>query len=273
MTYVKNHLPLCIAAVVFIGVLVVYSIHTSRPKPEVVTHLPVPEAMKAPVYFEIGQYYFNQDDNPDGPYDLVLARQYFTEAARLDPTLNEQLWYQFGRLEFIEGKFDEALAKFETQIEHFGEKQPNVLYMKGLTYGYKARQTNDAQDWRQAELAFINFLPHASTSPWTRTDLAWVYFSQGKYEEMKPVLEGGLASHPHNPWLLNMYGLAQLNTGEAEEAQTTFLKAHTAASQLKEEDWGAAYPGNHPDLWGDGLQEFKSIIAKNMELARSSSQE
>lgn len=273
MTYLKNHLPLIIGAIIFVGVIVTYSIHTSRPKPEIITHLPIPEEMKAQVYFDIGQYYFNQDDDPDGPYDLVLARQYFSEVAQLDPKINEQFWYQFGRLEFIEGHLDEALAKFERQIEYFGEKQPNVLYMKGLTYGYKARQTNDPKDWKEAELAFINFLPHAPASPWTRTDLAWVYFSQGKYEEMKPILEEGLTFRPNNPWLLNMYGLALMNTDDPEGALKAFINARAAADVLTEADWGKAYPGNHPDLWGDGLSEFRSIIAKNIETVSSSAQQ
>jgi len=145
--------------------------------------------------------------------------------------------------------------------------------MKGLTYGYKARQTGDPNDWRQAELGFINFLPYAPGSPWTRTDLAWVYFSQGKYEEMKPVLEAGLEVLPNSPWLLNMYGLALLNTGDRDGALENFQKAQNQAAELTEEDWGRSYPGNHPELWGDGLAEFRHIIQKNINIAVSSAQE
>jgi len=239
---------------------------------QVETSLPVPEALKAEVYFDIGQYYFNHDGTSADAYNLVLAREYYDQAVALDPKVDEALWYQFGRLEFIEGNLDAALEKFEKQLDYFGEELPNVQYMKGLTYGYKARRTNDPADWRQAELAFINFLPYAPTSPWTRVDLAWVYFSQGKYEEMKPVLEEGMSYRSNNAWLLNMYGLALLNTGDAQGALENFVKAQNAAFDLTEADWGESYPGNHPDLWGAGLAEFRMVIAKNIKLALSSTQ-
>lgn len=232
--------------------------------------LEVPEAMEAQVYFEIGQYYF---DNEGGAYNRELARTYLTKAATLDPQVNLELWYQLGRLDFLDGDFDAALHKFEKQLEFFGEDLPNVLYMKGLTYGYKARQTEDPNDWRQAELGFINFLPYAPSSPWTRTDLAWVYFSQGKYDEMKPVLEEGLSYQPNNPWLLNMYGLSLHNTGDSEAALENFVKAKNAAAKLTPEDWGRSYPGNDQMLWGSGLNEFRTIIDKNIDVVLSSSQE
>ena len=271
MTFLKQYFSYILGGLVVVAVAASSALYALQTKPHASTALPVPEAMQPIVYFEIGQYYFNQDDDPDGPYDLALARQYFTAAAERNPRVSPLLWYQFGRLEFIEGNLDEAIAKFERQLEYFGEAEPNVLYMKGLAYGYKARRTNDPADWRQAELAFNNFLPYAPASPWTRVDLSWVYFAQGKYEDMKPVLEAGLEIRPDNPWLLNMYGLALLNTDESEAALKVFLKAHGAALRLTEADWGKAYPGNHPDLWGSGLAEFQSIIAKNIELASTAS--
>lgn len=240
--------------------------------PDAFERYPIPEPMQAKVYYDVGQYYFNHDDDPALPYDRELARKYYEKAAELDPRVDPALWYQLGRLSFLDGDLTEALRLFDRQMELFGEDIPAVLYMQGLAYGYQGRRENDAEAWRKAELAFINYLPYAPEAPWPRVDLAWIYFAQGKYEEMIPVLEEGLVTHATNPWLLNMYGLALLNTGRKEEALQQFMGAQAGAARLTELEWGENYPGNHPGDWGTGLSEFRSIIDKNIELAKSSSQ-
>lgn len=233
---------------------------------------PIPEPMQAKVYYQVGQYYFNHDEDPGPPYDRDLARKYFLKAAELDPQADPALWYQLGRLSFLDGNLIVALQLFDKQLEYFDEDIPAVLYMQGLAYGYLGRRNNNPDDWRKAELAFINYLPYAPNAPWTRVDLAWIYFSQGKFAEMIPVLEEGLKTHADNPWLLNMYGLALLNTDKKEEALLQFTAAQREAARLTEIEWGENYPGNHPGDWRLGLNEFRSIIDKNIELAKSSSQ-
>lgn len=217
--------------------------------------------------FELGEYYFSGGGR-DGSYDLEKARHYYTEALRGDPAGNPRTWYQLGRIDFVENDMYAALYKFKKQIEYFDDKVPEVYYMLGLTYGYLARETEDTEDWQRAEEAFETFIPYAPMSPWPRVDLAWVYFSQGKYEEMLPVLERGLAHQPEQPWLLNTYGLALLNTGERARAHEQFLKAREAAAPLTAEEWGRAYSGNNPERWGDGLEEFRNSIEHNLEISK-----
>lgn len=216
--------------------------------------------------FERGQYYFNADDDPSGPYDLVKARDAYTAQIHASSTENQFVWYQLGRIDFLEGKFDAAIYKFEKQIQYFGDVVPSVHYMLGLTYGYKARKTNAESDWARAAEEFETFIRLKPESPWARTDLSWVYFSQGKYEEMKPVLEQGLQNHPDHPWLLNMYGLALLNTDNREGAKVHFKKALENARKLTIHDWGLAYPGNNPALWQEGLDSFIEAIETNLKL-------
>ena len=216
--------------------------------------------------FELGQYYFNHGDQADGKYNLEKARQFFGEALEKNPEGNKLAWHQLGRIDFLEGEFDEAIYKFEKQIEYFGDQIPNVYYMLGLTYGYQARDTGYEIAWQNAEENFIKYLSYDPLSPWARVDLGWIYFAQGKYELMVDLLEVGLTYHPDNPWLLNMYGLALLNTGEPDKARQYFIWAQSAADQLTIEEWGESYPGNDPDVWGRGLGEFREIIAKNIEL-------
>lgn len=217
--------------------------------------------------FVLGEYYFNQDDDPSGPYDLDTARLYYELITSTAPGAHELVWYQLGRIDFLEGKFDDALDKFQAQIRYFGDDVPNVYYMLGLTYGYKARQLDDEISWEKAAESFQVFINYVPQAPWPRVDLAWVYFSQGKFQEMIPTLEEGLGYRPDNPWLLNMYGLALMNTNRREEALTQFYRARDTAAQLTPEDWGNAYPGNHPDVWERGLREFTAAIDRNIELS------
>lgn len=231
------------------------------------------EATATMTAFERGQYYFNADDDPSGPYDLMRARQAYVEAVTASSTGNVLAWYQLGRIDFIEGRFDSALFKFEKQREYFGDTVPNVYYMIGLTYGFKARRTNNGDDWQKGIEAFEHYITFEPVVPWPRVDLSWLYFSQGRFEEMIPILEEGLNYSPQNPWLLNMYGLALLNTGKSEEALSAFEEADFYAADVTEEKWGKSYPGNNPSDWGVGLASFKDVIKKNIELAeRSNSQ-
>ncbi len=219
--------------------------------------------------FELGEYYFNTANNPDGVYDRELARKHYSESIRKDPKGNELHLYQLGRIEFIEGNFLSALYKFDKQIEYFGDTVHNVYYMIGLTNGFLARRIEDAAAWQRGAEGFQKFLEYEPDSPWARTDLAWIYFAQGKYEAMIPVLETVLDQNPNHAWLLNMYGLALLNTDRKDEAREQFLVAKDAAAELTVPDWGRAYPGNDPKRWPEGLSEFLAIIDKNITLTKN----
>lgn len=216
--------------------------------------------------FELGQYYFNHGDSADGTYDIEKARQYFEQAVAEDPKVDLLAWHQLGRIDFLKGDFESALFHFHKQIEYFSDELPNVYYMIALTYGYQARIERVFEAWDKAESNFKKYLTYDPKSPWARVDLAWVLFAQGKYEEMKGPLEIGLLHHPDNPWLLNMYGLALLNTGEKAKANSYFSWALNEANKLTEAEWGRSYPGNDPAIWGRGLEEFRSIVAGNLEL-------
>jgi len=221
--------------------------------------------------FKRGEYYFNHSEDSHDVYDLTKARYYYELAVNRQPDGHALAWYQLGRIDFLEGKFDPAIEKFNNQIKYFGDKVPSVYYMIGLTYGYKARAYGDPEDWKKAEEGFSKFLEFMPSSPWARTDLTWLYFAQGKYEDMKPVLEEGLKYEPNSPWLHNMYGLALLNTGSPQEAVNHFRHALILASKLTVEDWGRAYPGNHPQFWQEGLDSFLRAINENIRIAEEAS--
>lgn len=218
--------------------------------------------------FLLGQYYFNHGTHADGTYDIKLARHYYEQALLDNPLGDNWAWYQLGRIDFLEGKFDDAIYKFNKQVELFEDQQPSVYYMLGLTYGYRARREGREEDWLSAVENFSRYLEHDNDSPWARVDLSWVYFSQGRFEEMKPILEKGLDTHSDNPWLLNMYGLALLNTGHKEKAGRNFVAALEGAEKLTAEEWGLSYPGNDPSAWSEGLEEFRAAIRVNLNLTK-----
>lgn len=217
--------------------------------------------------FNLGQYYFNQDENPDGAYDLTLAYEYYQADIDDERTQNPLSWYQMGRIDFLRGHFFAAIHNFERQLEYFNDEVPNVYYMLGLTYGYKARQTESAEDWELAEVYFKQAVDYFPDQPWPKVDLAWIYFAQGKYEAMLPILEDGLNQHSQNAWLLNMYGLALLNTDQPAEAHEYFLAAKASAEQVTVEEWGRNYPGNNPNSWPIGLREMREAIDHNIAVS------
>jgi hypothetical protein len=93
---------------------------------------------------------------------------------------------------------------------------------------------------------------------------------QGKYADIEPLLKKTLELHPENPWVLNMYGLALLNSEQHKrDASTYFLRARTEAVKLTANDWGDVYPGNNPQYWQQGRDEFITTIDKNILVANS----
>ena len=219
--------------------------------------------------FALGQYYFNHGDAADGTYDIKKARYYFERAAAKDPNQHILLWHQQGRIDFLEGNFNDAIKDFNRQIELYGDALPNVHYMMALTYGYQARTYGITASWDKAEDHFRTYLEYDPLSPWARVDLAWIHFAQGEYEDMIELLEVGATYEPDNAWILNMLGLAYLNTGDGEKARQYFRWAETEANKLTTEEWGKSYPGNDPAIWGLGLEEFRTIIADNIVLTEN----
>jgi tetratricopeptide (TPR) repeat protein len=218
--------------------------------------------------FERGEFHFNVDGNSPQAYDLEKARLAFEEAVAVNPRGHNLLWFQLGRVYFLQGRPDAALRAFERQREFFGDTVVAVYYAEGLVYAYKAHRSNSEHYWERAVSSFQRFIELQPHSPWARVNLAWVYFSRGMFEEMLPPLEEGLRFFPEQPWLLNLYGLALLNTGKPEEAVETFKTARAAAAALTVEDWGRAHPGNDPRQWERGLLEFRFAIDNNLFSAK-----
>ena len=210
----------------------------------------------------LAEYYFQPE-----VYDIAKARHYYETAIREDPAGHVLPWYQLSRINFIQGKFDASLHGLRKQKEYFGDEIPNVYYMKGLVYAFRADRYGSVADWERAETAFETFLEYEPDSPWARIDLAWVYFGQDRFTDMVDVLEPVSAEEIENPWWLNMYGVALLNLDEPERALERFLVAQEFAKQLAVSDWARVYPENDPADWSQGLREFQAVIDANVTIA------
>lgn len=214
----------------------------------------------------LGEAFFGGDRG----YNLRCASLAYARGIQLNPRGDVRMWHQLGRIDFLNGRFGSAIYKFNKQIEYFGDDMPNVHYMMGLTYGYSARDTGKESEWQKAEESFLKFIELDPVSWAARVDLSWIFFAQGKYMEMKPHLEAVLENSHHNAWVLNMYALSLLNTGEKEESHPYFVEALEMADHMTVQEWGESYPGNDPQSWSKGLEEMRIALKKNIEISSSS---
>lgn len=203
-----------------------------------------------------GNYFFNVYG--DGVYDLQKAAHYYEAALRIDPTVPDA-WHQLARIDFLNGDFDEALVKINKQLELHGDSFMASYYIRGLIYGFM-------KEYDHAESDFKTFLTWDPKNWAALNDLAWVYFSQGRYTETADVAASGLSFAPTNPWLLTMRGVALLNMGQTDEARALLQEAQQQARQLTTRVWSYAYPGNDPRLAGEGVEQMRAVIAANLAL-------
>jgi tetratricopeptide (TPR) repeat protein len=134
-------------------------------------------------------------------------------------------------------------------------------------YGFRADLEKRPEDFKLAEKHFLKFLESEPDSPWARVDLAWIYFSMREFPSMIAILQPVYDEQQDNPWVLNMYGLALLNTGQTAEAVEHLSRANDLANGVVAKDWAAVYPGNSPKDWEAGTAEFKKAVQMNLQLA------
>ena len=144
------------------------------------------------------------------PYNLAAADTAYTIALKLDPEVSDA-WHQRARISFLRGNLDTALVFINTQIDLHGTSLMSSYYIRGLINGYR-------EDFLPAETDFTTFILWDKTNWAAHNDLAWIFFSQGKFEEAEERSRGGLYIHPKNPWLLTTHAMALYNLGNKEDA-------------------------------------------------------
>lgn len=166
--------------------------------------------------------------------------------------------HQLSRTYFIEGKLNEALDEAKKELEIYPE-DTSSYYILGLTYGYMGR-THEAID------AFSKYIEtHPET--WAgRNDKAWLQFRigdiDGALKTIKPVVD----NFRYTVWVQNTYCSLLINKKDFITAKKYCNYAKEAVDKMKEKDWGHAYPGNDPRIYGTGLGAMKMSIEQNLEL-------
>ena len=207
--------------------------------------------------FNIGNYFFGE-----GGYDVVKAEQYIKRALAINDGIPEA-HYQLARIYFIQSDFKNALVEINKELA-FSPYFYRSYYVRGLIYGYDAQYDKAAADFKA-------YLIHNPTSWAAHNDLAWTYFSKGDYAGALATARDGLTYAPHNPWLLNTLGAILLNEGRRTEAKQAFDSALQTLRAMTPDDWGAAYPGNDPAIYTEGLSAMRASIERNLDLLNSGS--
>lgn len=206
----------------------------------------------AGVFFKGGEYYFSQEK-----YNIVQAERFYKIAIFSDYTYSG-VHYQLGRIYFLNGSFDKAIAEFGAELSNHPDFSKSY-YMRGLTNGYARKYENAVSDFEK----YIS----ANPKTWAGyNDLTWIYLIKNDWEKAKETAEKGLQNDKINPWLRSNLGIALMNLEKFEEAKKEFLLAKSVSDKLSATDWTEVYPGNSPRIAESGIVEFKAAVNLNLAI-------
>jgi len=220
-------------------------------------HLPALALFLAPedasLAYRAGNFYLGEE-----AHDLKKAEELYNRALDLGYPEPAYLYFGLSRAYFFEGRYNKAIEAINETLR-LDPSIKNVYYMRGLIYGYK-------NSLPEAERDFAKFIELKPESWAGANDLAWIYFRQGRFEDVQKVAEEALSYNSENPWLHNSLGVALLNLGKKEEARAAFEKALAAFRDMTSEEWGMAYPGNDARYHAQGLASTIRSVEKNLSL-------
>lgn len=195
-------------------------------------------------------------------YNIRIAQFFFSQAT--DPVFPGQsepphAHYQLSRVFFIQGKLYRALDEAEIELSHYPENS-KTYYILGLTLGYLGR-TSEAID------AFSKYI---DTHPGTwagRNDKAWLQFRAGDIDGALATIEPISESFPYTPWVQNTLCALLINKEDRlADAEKACSRAKESIDKMTARDWGRAYPGNHPQIYENGLESMQEAIENNLQL-------
>lgn len=207
------------------------------------------------VHFAAGNFVFGS--GPQALYNVTLAQHLYWYAA--NPLVGKPVpyaHYQLSRTYFIKGDFSRAVSEALLELEAY-PAHTRTYYILGLTYAYAGNRA-------AAIDAFSVFIAVEPTSWAARNDKAWLQFQEGDVRGALATIEP--VSNLENPWVQNTYGTLLINIGAFAEAQAALAVAERTAEALTPAEWGAAYPGNDPRVYAEGLAAMRRSIADNQAL-------
>jgi tetratricopeptide (TPR) repeat protein len=193
-------------------------------------------------------------------YNVGIAQLFYEGAVRFDRedgVAPPYAYYQLSRTYFIQGDFDTALAYAYKELEHH-PSHLHTYYIIGLTLGYMDRE-------EEAIEAFGKFIEYKPESWAARNDKAWLHFRIGDIDGGLDTIIPAAQAHPENPWVMNTFGVLLMNEGQYATAENALRQALLSAETMTEADWGMAYPGNAPEIYGTGLEAMRTSIRENLD--------
>jgi tetratricopeptide (TPR) repeat protein len=205
--------------------------------------------------YEYGDVHFRAF-NPR-TYDIDRAYYWYEKARELDHDF-PGVYHQLARIAFLRGNFTRALNLINAEIKlPDGPVSPSSYYIRGLIEGYMGKYDVAAEDYA----TYLESDPYN----WAAiNDYAWVLLKAERYEKAAQVIEQGLALFPENAWLLNSHATALFELGRYSEALQQVRRAKERVALISERQWLTAYPGNDPQVAGEGIAVFVRAVEKNM---------
>lgn len=204
--------------------------------------------------FKYGEKHFNAIDSRN--YNIERSEYLFTKAYNFDPEY-PYVNHELARVDFLKGRFGDALKKINTQIDLQGDSSPNSYYIRGLIEGF-------AGDYDAAARDYAHFLQIAPPNWAAINDYAWVLLKANNPLQAASVTGLALNSFPNNAWLLNTNATALYEIGDVDQALIKVRAAVYESQKLGPSDWLLAYPGNDPRIAASGIAAFKAATLANM---------
>ncbi len=190
-----------------------------------------------------------------GEYDIARAEYFFNQAVLIDPDY-PYLQFELARIDFLMGRYANALTHADRAIQKYANEEPNAYYVRGLINGFTGKYEAAAADY---EMYFKK-----APANWAGiNDYVWVLMKMQLPEAALEALNWGLQEWPGNPWLLNNKVTALYDLGRYAEAKVAADEAMRIVVTVTKADWLHSYPGNDPAVAEEGLAGFKRAVAEN----------
>lgn len=193
----------------------------------------------------------------NGNYKQALF--HFRQALQKDPNLAE-VNLEIGRLYFLDPNLvslNEAIYRFSREIEI--SNHPYAYHERGILFGYLKKWGEAEADFRKEISLWDNWAGYL--------DLAWILFSQNRFNEAEELMKIVNQKIPNSVWSLNGLGIIHLNQGKYELAINELEMAFEKAKDLSYGDFIMAYPGNDSSRAFENIENIKIGTAFNLALA------
>jgi tetratricopeptide (TPR) repeat protein len=151
-----------------------------------------------------------------------------------------------------------ALDEIKKELEIYPD-DTNAYYVLGLIYGFMGRSHEGIDAFSQ----YIDTHPRTWAG---RNDKAWLQFRIGDFEGALATIEPIVTQFPYTPWVQNTYCSLLINTTRYADAKKACIHAKELIDAMTEKDWGHAYPGNDPRIYGEGLEAMNGSINENLKI-------